>query len=118
MCTADDYLYLVSISILFVAYVYIYLFSGVMQCVLQMTIFLHYLWVGPLQAVAVLVLLWYELGVACLAGFLLLLLLIPLQACMGKLFSKLRCFDLKLLILFTGKIVVSCNVKTVFFAAV
>ncbi|KAK3096011.1 hypothetical protein FSP39_021917 [Pinctada imbricata] len=53
-------------------------------------IFLHYLWVGPAQAIPVLIILWYELGPATLAGFAVLLLLVPVQSWMGKLFSKLR----------------------------
>ncbi|GFN98114.1 cystic fibrosis transmembrane conductance regulator [Plakobranchus ocellatus] len=56
----------------------------------QAVIFLHFLWVGPLQALAVLIILWYELGPSVLAGFLVLVLLIPVQGFMGKLFSKLR----------------------------
>ncbi|XP_067669590.1 ATP-binding cassette sub-family C member 4-like isoform X2 [Haliotis asinina] len=56
----------------------------------QAVIFLHFLWIGPVQAIAVLVILWYELGPAVLAGFAVLILLIPLQGWMGKLFSVLR----------------------------
>ena len=56
----------------------------------QAVIFLHFLWIGPLQSIVVLVILWYELGPSVLAGFAVLLLLIPVQASMGKLFSKLR----------------------------
>ncbi|XP_059156862.1 ATP-binding cassette sub-family C member 4-like isoform X7 [Physella acuta] len=56
----------------------------------QAVVFLHFLWVGPLQAIAVLVILWHELGPSVLAGFFVLLLLIPVQGFMGKLFSKLR----------------------------
>ncbi|CAG5134060.1 unnamed protein product, partial [Candidula unifasciata] len=56
----------------------------------QAVIFLHFLWVGPLQALAVLIILWHEIGPSVLAGFFVLLLLIPVQGFMGKLFSKLR----------------------------
>ncbi|XP_064615830.1 ATP-binding cassette sub-family C member 4-like, partial [Liolophura sinensis] len=56
----------------------------------QACLFLHFLWVGPLQAIAVLIILWHELGPACLAGFGVLLLLIPVQGWMGRMFSKLR----------------------------
>ncbi|XP_041354291.1 ATP-binding cassette sub-family C member 4-like [Gigantopelta aegis] len=56
----------------------------------QAVIFLHFMWVGPLQALAVLIILWHELGPTVLAGFAVLLLLIPVQGWMGKLFSKLR----------------------------
>nr|XP_020038730.1 multidrug resistance-associated protein 4 isoform X4 [Castor canadensis] len=56
----------------------------------QVTIFLHFLWAGPLQAVAVTVLLWMEIGISCLAGMAVLIILLPLQSCIGKLFSSLR----------------------------
>lgn len=56
----------------------------------QVTIFLHFLWAGPLQAVAVTALLWMEIGISCLAGMAVLIILLPLQSCIGKLFSSLR----------------------------
>ncbi|XP_051568184.1 ATP-binding cassette sub-family C member 4-like [Myxocyprinus asiaticus] len=56
----------------------------------EVTIFLHFLWVGPLQAAAVVCLLWYEIGPSCLAGMAVLLFLMPLQTMFGKLFSKFR----------------------------
>ncbi|KAF6083621.1 ATP binding cassette subfamily C member 4 [Phyllostomus discolor] len=56
----------------------------------QVTIFLHFLWVGPLEAIAVTVLLWMDIGIACLAGMAVLIILLPLQSCFGKLFSSLR----------------------------
>lgn len=56
----------------------------------QVTIFLHFLWAGPLQAIAVTALLWMEIGISCLAGMAVLLVLLPLQSCIGKLFSSLR----------------------------
>ncbi|XP_075805253.1 ATP-binding cassette sub-family C member 4 isoform X1 [Microtus pennsylvanicus] len=56
----------------------------------QVTIFLHFLWAGPLQAIAVTVLLWMEIGISCLAGMAVLVILLPLQSCIGKLFSSLR----------------------------
>ncbi|XP_020821464.1 LOW QUALITY PROTEIN: ATP-binding cassette sub-family C member 4 [Phascolarctos cinereus] len=56
----------------------------------QVTIFLHFLWAGPIQAVAVTALLWLEIGVSCLAGMAVLLILLPLQSCFGKLFSSFR----------------------------
>ncbi|XP_027391350.1 multidrug resistance-associated protein 4-like [Bos indicus x Bos taurus] len=56
----------------------------------QVTMFLHYLWVGPLQAVAVTALLWMEIGMPCLAGMAVLIILLLLQSCFGKLFSSLR----------------------------
>lgn len=56
----------------------------------QVTIFLHFLWAGPLQAIAVTALLWMEIGISCLAGMAVLIILLPLQSCIGKLFSSLR----------------------------
>uniref|UniRef100_A0A672S3A0 Cystic fibrosis transmembrane conductance regulator n=1 Tax=Sinocyclocheilus grahami TaxID=75366 RepID=A0A672S3A0_SINGR len=56
----------------------------------EVTIFLHYLWVGPLQAAAVIGLLWQEIGASCLAGMAVLIFLMPLQTMFGKLFSKYR----------------------------
>ncbi|XP_068840293.1 ATP-binding cassette sub-family C member 4-like isoform X2 [Capricornis sumatraensis] len=55
----------------------------------QVTMFLHYLWVGPLQAIAVTALLWMEIGMSCLAGMAVLIILLLLQSCFGKLFSSL-----------------------------
>ncbi|XP_073707299.1 ATP-binding cassette sub-family C member 4 [Garra rufa] len=56
----------------------------------EVTIFLHFLWVGPLQAAAVIGLLWQEIGPSCLAGMAVLVFLMPLQTMFGKLFSKYR----------------------------
>uniref|UniRef100_A0A663F8J0 Multidrug resistance-associated protein 4 n=1 Tax=Aquila chrysaetos chrysaetos TaxID=223781 RepID=A0A663F8J0_AQUCH len=56
----------------------------------QVTIFLHFLWAGPIQAVAVTVLLWMEIGPSCLAGMAVLIILLPVQTCIGRLFSSLR----------------------------
>uniref|UniRef100_A0A7M4G370 Multidrug resistance-associated protein 4 n=1 Tax=Crocodylus porosus TaxID=8502 RepID=A0A7M4G370_CROPO len=56
----------------------------------QVTIFLHFLWAGPLQAIAVTVLLWIEIGPSCLAGMAVLIILLPLQTCIGRLFSSFR----------------------------
>ncbi|XP_061266623.1 ATP-binding cassette sub-family C member 4-like isoform X3 [Bos javanicus] len=56
----------------------------------QVTMFLHYLWVGPLQAIAVTTLLWMQIGMSCLAGMAILVILLLLQSCLGKLFSSLR----------------------------
>ncbi|XP_024281415.2 ATP-binding cassette sub-family C member 4 isoform X3 [Oncorhynchus tshawytscha] len=57
---------------------------------MQVTIFLHFLWVGPLQAAAVLGLLWVEIGPSCLAGMAVLVILMPTQTMFGRLFSKFR----------------------------
>uniref|UniRef100_A0A8C1FAU8 ATP binding cassette subfamily C member 4 (PEL blood group) n=1 Tax=Cyprinus carpio carpio TaxID=630221 RepID=A0A8C1FAU8_CYPCA len=56
----------------------------------EVTIFLHFLWVAPLQAAAVIGLLWQEIGASCLAGMAVLFFLMPLQTIFGKLFSKYR----------------------------
>ncbi|XP_045018385.1 ATP-binding cassette sub-family C member 4 isoform X6 [Bubalus bubalis] len=56
----------------------------------QVTTFLYYLWVGPLQAIAVTALLWMEIGMSCLAGMAVLIILLLLQSCFGMLFSSLR----------------------------
>uniref|UniRef100_A0A8C7UG21 Multidrug resistance-associated protein 4 n=1 Tax=Oncorhynchus mykiss TaxID=8022 RepID=A0A8C7UG21_ONCMY len=56
----------------------------------EVTIFLHFLWVGPLQAAAVMVLLWYEIGPSCLAGMAVLVFLMPIQTLFGRLFSSFR----------------------------
>lgn len=56
----------------------------------EVTIFLHFLWVGPLQAAAVVGLLWVEIGPSCLAGMGVLLFLMPVQSMFGRLFSKFR----------------------------
>ncbi|CAN9498133.1 unnamed protein product [Ophioblennius macclurei] len=56
----------------------------------EVTIFLHFLWVGPLQAAAVVGLLWAEIGPSCLAGMVVLMFLMPTQTLFGRLFSKFR----------------------------
>ncbi|XP_065758454.1 ATP-binding cassette sub-family C member 4-like [Muntiacus reevesi] len=56
----------------------------------QVTVFLHYLWVGPLQAITVTALLWMEIGISCLAGMVVLIILLLLQSCIGNSFSLLR----------------------------
>ncbi|XP_060989153.1 ATP-binding cassette sub-family C member 4-like isoform X10 [Dama dama] len=56
----------------------------------QVMMFLHYLWVGPLQVIAVTTLLWKEIGMSCLAGMAVLIILLLLQSCFGTLFSSLR----------------------------
>ena len=46
----------------------------------KVTMFLHYLWVGPLQAIAVTALLWMEIGMSCLAGM--AVLMRPCRVCL------------------------------------
>ena len=43
-------------------------------------IFLHYLWVGPLQALIITSILLFVLGPSCLIGIAILILLVPLQS--------------------------------------
>ncbi|XP_078669852.1 ATP-binding cassette sub-family C member 4-like [Branchiostoma floridae x Branchiostoma belcheri] len=56
----------------------------------QAFIFPDFLWIGPLQTVAILSLLWHEMGPSCLAGLLFVLLTIPIQSYLGKRLSTLR----------------------------
>ncbi|XP_022111266.1 multidrug resistance-associated protein 4-like [Acanthaster planci] len=51
---------------------------------------LNYLWLSPLKAAAVFSLLWLEIGWACLPGYAVLVILLPVQAGMSTLFSKFR----------------------------
>ncbi|XP_046447926.1 ATP-binding cassette sub-family C member 4-like [Daphnia pulex] len=53
-------------------------------------IFLHYLWVGPLQTLISMAILLHVIGPSCLVGLAVLILFVPLQSWMGKVFSKLR----------------------------
>lgn len=50
----------------------------------------HYLWLGPAVAVAVLLLLWREIGPSALAGCALIALLIPVQSNFSRKFARLR----------------------------
>ncbi|XP_071783118.2 ATP-binding cassette sub-family C member 4-like isoform X1 [Centroberyx gerrardi] len=56
----------------------------------EVTLYLHFLWVGPLQAAAVTLLLLYVIGPSCLAGMAVLVILMPVQTMFGHLFSTLR----------------------------
>ncbi|XP_015366052.1 PREDICTED: probable multidrug resistance-associated protein lethal(2)03659 [Diuraphis noxia] len=53
-------------------------------------IFIHFLWVGPLQSIVVTYFLWQELGVSSLVGVAIFLVFIPLQGWLGKKTSKYR----------------------------
>ncbi|ELT99037.1 hypothetical protein CAPTEDRAFT_212470 [Capitella teleta] len=53
-------------------------------------LFIHFLWIGPLQILAVMAILWVKLGPSSLCGFALLFLLVPLQFFFSRLFSILR----------------------------
>ncbi|KAM9766341.1 ATP-binding cassette sub-family C member 4-like isoform 2-T2 [Menidia menidia] len=56
----------------------------------EITLNLHYLWVGPLQAAVIIVFLWQEIGSTCLAGVAAIALMMPLQTWFGKLFGIFR----------------------------
>lgn len=53
-------------------------------------IFLHYLWIGPLQTIVVTYFLWTWIGVSSVLGVAALLVFIPIQAWLGKRTSSLR----------------------------
>lgn len=46
----------------------------------NVVLFLHYLWVGPLQAITVTIILLFVLGPSCLMGLAVLILFVPLQS--------------------------------------
>ncbi|KAL7740941.1 hypothetical protein ACLKA6_014096 [Drosophila palustris] len=54
------------------------------------TIFVHYLWVGPLQTLFITYLMYLKIGVAAVFGVAFMLMFIPLQAWLGKKTSALR----------------------------
>ncbi|TNN61497.1 Multidrug resistance-associated protein 4 [Liparis tanakae] len=56
----------------------------------EITLNLHYLWVGPLQATVIILFLWYEIGPSCLAGVAIIVLMMPVQTWFGKLFGVFR----------------------------
>nr|AHK05652.1 ATP-binding cassette transporter sub-family C member 4 [Tigriopus japonicus] len=53
-------------------------------------LFIHYLWAGPLQLLIVVYLTWNEMGVSTMAGAGIILISVPLQSWIGRMFSKLR----------------------------
>uniref|UniRef100_A0A182JFG2 Uncharacterized protein n=1 Tax=Anopheles atroparvus TaxID=41427 RepID=A0A182JFG2_ANOAO len=53
-------------------------------------LFVHYLWIGPLETLVVTYLMYREIGVSAIFGVIFLLLFIPLQAYLGKKTSVLR----------------------------
>ncbi|CAG0881128.1 unnamed protein product [Darwinula stevensoni] len=75
----------------------------------QSVIFLHYLWIGPIQAIISTVILWSEFGISCLSGIAILILFVPFQGSrpaphpyaigsasqMGRWFSRLRSMTAK-----------------------
>lgn len=58
---------------------------------LEMSIlFVHYLWVGPLQVLVVTIIMYTQIGISAIFGVLFLLAFVPLQIFLGKMNSKLR----------------------------
>lgn len=53
-------------------------------------LFVHYLWIGPLETIVVTYLMYREIGLSAIFGVIFLLLFIPLQAYLGKKTSQLR----------------------------
>ncbi|XP_077392260.1 ATP-binding cassette sub-family C member 4-like isoform X4 [Festucalex cinctus] len=56
----------------------------------EVTLYLHFLWITPLQAAMVIILLMYWIGPSCFAGMAVFFILIPVQTMFGRLFSRLR----------------------------
>lgn len=56
----------------------------------QITLNLHYLWIGPLQALVIIYFLLSEIGPSCLAGVAVVALMLPVQTWFGKLFGVFR----------------------------
>ncbi|XP_054479604.1 ATP-binding cassette sub-family C member 4-like [Anoplopoma fimbria] len=56
----------------------------------EITLNLHYLWVGPLQAMVIISFLWFEIGPSCLAGVVVIAIMMPVQTWFGKLFGIFR----------------------------
>ncbi|CAN9497709.1 unnamed protein product [Ophioblennius macclurei] len=56
----------------------------------EVTLYLHFLWIAPLQAASVIILLMYAIGPSCLAGMAVFFIMMPLQIMFGRLFSTLR----------------------------
>lgn len=67
-----------------------YLLNQSLVLFLQVTLYLHFLWIGPLQAATVIVLLMHAIGPSCLAGMSVFFILMPVQILFGRLFSTLR----------------------------
>ena len=50
----------------------------------------HSLWVGPVTALVIVVYLWYKVGPAVMAALAVMILMMPVQFLVAKLFSRLR----------------------------
>uniref|UniRef100_A0A7N9AKI1 Multidrug resistance-associated protein 4 n=1 Tax=Mastacembelus armatus TaxID=205130 RepID=A0A7N9AKI1_9TELE len=53
----------------------------------EVPLYLHFLWIGPLQAATVMLLLMYAIGPSCLAGMAVFFILMPIQTMFGYLFT-------------------------------
>lgn len=71
------------------------LMSNDAQRLLSVTAYLHILWSGPFQILIALVLLFRIIGVATIAGVLIMLLLIPINSVIVKQLKKIRASMLK-----------------------
>ena len=56
----------------------------------SLVFYLNYMWSAPLQIIISLIILWYNLGISTLAGFITLVLLIPLSVIVGNRIKKLQ----------------------------
>nr|CAB3219633.1 multidrug resistance-associated protein 4 [Phallusia mammillata] len=54
------------------------------------TLFLHFLWLTPVQAVVVCYLLWQDLGASSLAGPVIMVSIMVTQSCLGRGFGRIR----------------------------
>ncbi|GMT32179.1 hypothetical protein PFISCL1PPCAC_23476, partial [Pristionchus fissidentatus] len=53
-------------------------------------IFIHYMWVGPVLLLSYGYVIWQFIGVSCLAGFAVIVVLLPLQAFFGRMMGTFR----------------------------
>lgn len=65
-----------------------------------------YIFIGPIEAIVVMIIMWQYVGIATLAGIICLLLFCPFQGVMMKLFEVFRyeilqCFSSQLLIAYS-----------------
>lgn len=56
----------------------------------QFVTHLHFVWITPIQVIAIMYLLWLQLGYSCAVSLVLMLLMIILQARFEKVYSSLR----------------------------
>lgn len=66
------------------------LLSNDVNCFDLAMVYAHYLYVGPMQMVCIVVLLWFQIGNSCFAGIAFMVFYIPFQTLMGHLFGQLR----------------------------